>query len=150
MKIQELVEQGLIPTDHWLTKARVLDEDVSISDGRVTWENGTWKGGIWEDGIWKDGTWERGIWKDGTWKDGYKQIGFCKWPVLWSKDLVKIGCKDKTYKEWDLWFDSENTFETPRNTEEFRLIHNSYLAARAVRVIEYGDLTEKEDEKALF
>jgi hypothetical protein len=46
-------------------------------------------------------------------------------------DLLYIGCKSKTIKEWDAWFKSDEEFETPRNTPEFKQIHAMYLAYKS-------------------
>jgi hypothetical protein len=73
--VRELVEQGKIDKNHWLTKAKVRDENVRIILGSVmwiygTWLDGIWKGGTWEFGNWRHGTWEGGTWKHGEWYDG--------------------------------------------------------------------------------
>ena len=73
--VKELVEQGKIDKNHWLTKAKVSDENVRIISGSViwiygNWLDGRWKGGTWEFGNWRHGTWEGGIWKHGEWYDG--------------------------------------------------------------------------------
>lgn len=57
MKITELVEQGLIAHDHWLTKATVEHEGVTIVAGEVVWHGGTWHGGEWYGGSWLGGQW---------------------------------------------------------------------------------------------
>ena len=36
----------------------------------------------------------------------------------------------KSIEEWDLFFASDEVYETPRNTEEFRKIENSYKLAK--------------------
>jgi hypothetical protein len=43
--------------------------------------------------------------------------------------LIKIGCKNpKTISEWDLWFSSNEAFETPRDSFEFLQIKAMYLS----------------------
>jgi len=95
------------------------------------WEYGIWKDGIWRDGIWRDGTWKNGTWERGIWVNGFIQSGgFCKWNVCYSRDYIRIGCKTKTIEEWEEFFNSNDTYETERNTEEFTNIYKSYKLAR--------------------
>ena len=94
------------------------------------WRGGVWHSGVWRDGVWRDGDWHDGDWRGGVWKDGYKNVGFCKWKVFYSKDKIKIGCYEKTVKDWDLWFAASKVYETPRDTKEFQLIYESYLLAK--------------------
>jgi len=65
-----------------------------------------------------------------------KKIGHCKWSCYYSANLIKIGCKIKTLKEWDDWFSSDATFDTKRDTEQFRKIYKSFLMAKAAIEIE--------------
>lgn len=46
-------------------------------------------------------------------------------------DKIKIGCKEKTIEEWDSFFASNETFETSRNSEDFKQIEAVYLAYKA-------------------
>ena len=132
-------------------------EDGTWKDG--TWESGTWEDGVWEDGVWEDGTWESGtwedgvwedgVWEDGTWKDGVWEGGIwwhgiweggkrkpmCKWSVYSTSVGVMIGCKEKTIKEWDDWFASDETFETQRNSEQFKNIRACYESVKAYKLI---------------
>jgi hypothetical protein len=96
------------------------------------WEDGRWENGIWEDGIWEDGRWKAGTWKDGTWKAGFKKIGFCKWNVYYNSksNLIKIGCKIKLIDAWETFFNSDEFFETKRNTKQFQNIYKSFLLAK--------------------
>ena len=147
MKLAEIIKLKECPS--WLKSKsiKVENENIEIIDGIVTWEDGIWKGGIWEYGIWKDGiweygtwkggiwkggTWKGGTWKDGTWKDGFIQIGKCKWLVFYNykKQIVKIGCKENSIANWVDWFNSDDEFETKRNTKEFSEIYNSFLLAK--------------------
>jgi len=56
---------------------------------------------------------------------------FCKWSHAIIGDKIKIGCKEKTIKDWDLFFASDETYETDRNTEGFKQIEAIYLAYKA-------------------
>ena len=57
---------------------------------------------------------------------------FCKWSVITiNNEIIKIGCKKNTTQGWDEFFDSDETFSTPRNTPEFKQIEANYLAAKA-------------------
>ena len=53
---------------------------------------------------------------------------------------IEIGCKSKTIKEWDLWFDSQETYSTQRDTFEFKQIKGMYRAYRAFLTTVYGEL----------
>ena len=94
------------------------------------WYSGIWRGGDWRGGFWHDGVWHDGVWQRGTWHDGYKKVGFCKWKVFYCKDSIKIGCYEKTIQEWDLWFAGSEVYKTPRDTDEFKRIYESYLLAK--------------------
>lgn len=58
---------------------------------------------------------------------------FCKWSVSHSHDYkeIYIGCKKNTISGWDKWFKGSETFETKRNTKEFKQIYANYLAVKA-------------------
>jgi hypothetical protein len=56
---------------------------------------------------------------------------FCKWSHAIIGNKIKIGCKEKTIEEWDLFFASDETYETERNTEDFKQIQAIYLAYKA-------------------
>ena len=56
---------------------------------------------------------------------------FCKWSVSIIGDKIKIGCKEITIENWDLFFESSEEFDTKRNTEEFKQIQAMYLAYKA-------------------
>jgi hypothetical protein len=54
---------------------------------------------------------------------------FSKWSLSHTTDgVIKIGCRAKTVEEWDKWFSGNETFETPRDTPEFKRIQASYEA----------------------
>ena len=55
----------------------------------------------------------------------------CKWSHCIIGDKIKIGCKEKTIKEWDCFFASEKEYETKRSTEEFKQIEAVYNAYKA-------------------
>ena len=54
-----------------------------------------------------------------------------KWCVTWQTNgTIKIGCKEKTVAEWDVWFASDETYETERNTADFERIEAAYQHAK--------------------
>jgi len=53
---------------------------------------------------------------------------YCKWTISIVDNHIKIGCKQKSIEDWDLFFASEEVFETKRDTEDFKRIHAMYLA----------------------
>ena len=55
---------------------------------------------------------------------------YCKWNISVLDKKIKIGCKTKTIEEWDNWFNSDEIFETKRNTEDFTRIYANYVAVR--------------------
>jgi len=56
---------------------------------------------------------------------------FCKWSNGYKADKIKIGCKEKTIKEWEDFFKSEEEFETKRNTEGFKQIQAVFEAYKS-------------------
>ena len=56
---------------------------------------------------------------------------FCKWTPSIIGNKIKIGCEEKTIEEWDYFFSSYETFETSRDTEQFKQIEAVYLAYKA-------------------
>jgi hypothetical protein len=57
---------------------------------------------------------------------------FSKWLFsIINNKFIKIGCKEKTICEWDLWFASKKEFATKRGTPEFKQIEAMYLAHKA-------------------
>ncbi len=44
---------------------------------------------------------------------------------------IHIGCKSKTIKEWDIWFKSDETFATARDSQQFKMIYANYLAVKS-------------------
>jgi hypothetical protein len=56
---------------------------------------------------------------------------FCKWSHSMKGNKIQIGCKEKTIKEWDLFFLSNEIYSTERNTDDFKQIEATYLAYRA-------------------
>ena len=56
---------------------------------------------------------------------------FCKWSVGIVGNKIKIGCKQKSIKEWDKWFKSSEIYSTPRGTDEFKQIEAMYKATKA-------------------
>ena len=56
---------------------------------------------------------------------------FCKWSHSIKGDNIQIGCKVKSIEEWDSFFNSDETYSTKRNTEDFKQIQAVYLAYKA-------------------
>ena len=57
---------------------------------------------------------------------------FSKWGFSIRDDnFLKIGCKEKTFDEWVIWFKSGAGYDTKRGTEEFRQIEAMFLAHKA-------------------
>jgi len=56
---------------------------------------------------------------------------FCKWTPCIIGNKIKIGCEEKTIEEWDSFFASNETFETSRDSEQFKQIEAVYLAYKA-------------------
>jgi hypothetical protein len=57
---------------------------------------------------------------------------FARWSFsIKNNQIIKIGCKEKTISEWDLWFASTEEFDTTRGTPEFKKIQAMYLAHKA-------------------
>ena len=55
---------------------------------------------------------------------------FCKWSICIKNGLISIGCKSKCIEDWDAWFKSNETFDTDRNTDDFKRIYANYVAVR--------------------
>ena len=55
----------------------------------------------------------------------------CKWSFTIKGDLIQIGCKEKTIKEWDAFFKSKEVYSTERGTEGFKQIEAVYKACKA-------------------
>ena len=54
------------------------------------------------------------------------------WSVGIKGELLKIGCKEKTFEEWKEWFEnSTEEFSTKRDSEAFKRIHATFLAHKA-------------------
>ena len=64
---------------------------------------------------------------------GVKIPLYCKWNITIINDkIIKIGCKEKTIDEWVNWFENSNEiFETDRDTEDFKRIKSCFYAAKA-------------------
>ena len=56
---------------------------------------------------------------------------YCKWNHSIKDNKIQIGCKTQTIEEWDLFFSSEEVYETRRNTNDFKQIQAVYLAYKA-------------------
>jgi hypothetical protein len=56
---------------------------------------------------------------------------FCKWSHGIKDGKIRIGCKVKTIEDWDAFFNSEEEYDTPRSSSDFkqiRAIFESYKA----------------------
>ena len=56
---------------------------------------------------------------------------YCKWSIGITDGLIHIGCKKQTIEQWDAFFASDEVYETPRDTDDFKRIEASYLAYKA-------------------
>ena len=56
---------------------------------------------------------------------------YCKWSHGITDKLIHIGCEKRSIENWDIFFNSNQVIQTPRNTEEFKKIQAVYLAYRA-------------------
>ena len=56
---------------------------------------------------------------------------YCKWNTCIIGDKIKIGCETATIEEWDLFFASDEEYETKRDTEDFKRIEAVYLSYKA-------------------
>jgi hypothetical protein len=56
---------------------------------------------------------------------------YAKWSVGIIGDKLSIGCKTKTFEEWDIWFAGSEEYSTPRNSEDFNRLHAIFLANKA-------------------
>jgi hypothetical protein len=56
---------------------------------------------------------------------------FCKWSVCHINGKIKIGCKEKNIEEWDIFFNSNEEYETKRDTQEFKQIQAVYESYKA-------------------
>ena len=138
MKLAEIRLQDNCP--EWLKSKSisVQDEDVDIVNGiivwkRGTWECGIWKGGTWECGIWEGGLWKRGIWEGGLWEDGlWEFVSLCKWSIRYSLDTIIIGCKTKSIPEWIGWLDTDEEYQTPRDSVQFEHIKDAILSIKFI------------------
>ena len=55
----------------------------------------------------------------------------CKWSHSIIGSQIKIGCKQMSIEEWDVFFNSYNKFETERNTPQFKQIQAVFEAYKA-------------------
>lgn len=57
---------------------------------------------------------------------------YCKWSITHSSDFlsIKIGCKSKLIKDWDVFFESKEEFDTPRSSLNFKRIYANYSAVK--------------------
>ena len=53
---------------------------------------------------------------------------FSKWSMIKLENTFKIGCKEKSFEDWDKFFNSDKEFETKRESDDFKRIHAMYLA----------------------
>ena len=56
---------------------------------------------------------------------------FCKWSHSIKDNLIQIVCKEMNIKDWDTFFESDEVYETKRNTKEFKQIQAVYEAYKA-------------------
>ena len=58
---------------------------------------------------------------------------YCNWNFsIINQEIIKIGCKEKSINEWVEWFEnSDETFETSRDTSDFKRIRAMFYAHKA-------------------
>jgi hypothetical protein len=57
---------------------------------------------------------------------------YSKWNFSIKGDFLRIGCKKKSFEEWEYWFsNSKEKFETERYSEDFKRIKAMFLAYKA-------------------
>ena len=56
---------------------------------------------------------------------------YCKWMVSIKDDKIVIGCKSKTIEDWDVFFASDEVYNTNRDTNDFKQIEAAYQAHKA-------------------
>ena len=57
---------------------------------------------------------------------------YSKWNFSIENENLNIGCKTKTFSEWEEWFEkSEEEFSTERNTEDFKRLQAMFYAYEA-------------------
>ena len=104
--------------------------DGTWCDGN--WHSGIWFDGTWRDGMWYGGTWEGGVWSGGRWVTGVWKGAFAQHqrfrhsPILNIDKTITIGSRRKTRDEWDVWFTGTEEYDTPRDSEEFKLLIANY------------------------
>jgi uncharacterized protein YjbI with pentapeptide repeats len=104
---------------------------------------GEFRGGEFRGGYFLGGEFRGGEFRGGEFRGGYFRGGeflggvmciYSKWFVgLTFEGTVKIGCKIKTFKEWDAWFKGKEEYSTKRNTPEFKRIYAHYVAIKAYK-----------------
>ena len=94
---------------------------------------GEFRGGEFLGGEFLGGYFLGGEFLGGEFRGGVMCI-YSKWFVgLTFEDKVRIGCKTKTFKEWDAWFKGKEEYSTKRNTPEFKRIYAHYVAIKAYK-----------------
>jgi len=61
----------------------------------------------------------------------FKAPMYCKWTHGITDGLIHIGCEKRSIEEWDIFFESEEIIETPRNNDDFIQIQAVYNAYKA-------------------
>ena len=131
MKIPENAPQ-------WLKEATISEDavfEIRLEFGVqiVDWKSGCWFKGIFNSGYFRGGEFLGGYFRGGEFRGGVMCI-YSKWFVgLTFEDKVRIGCKTKTFKEWDAWFKGKEEYSTKRNTPEFKRIYAHYVAIKAYK-----------------
>jgi len=91
---------------------------------------GDFLGGNFLGGNFLGGNFFGGDFSGGDFRGGL-MMPSCKWVYgITPKGKIKIGCKEKTVKEWDIWFKSSETYSTERNTVAFKKIKACYKIAK--------------------
>ena len=56
-----------------------------------------------------------------------------RWMFSIRKATLKIGCENKSWEEWELWFAGEEEFDTERGTESFNRIEEGFQMAKTLK-----------------
>ncbi len=95
---------------------------------------GEFRGGYFLGGEFLGGYFLGGYFLGGEFLGG-EFLGFTpskKWTVkVFKNGEIGIGCKTKTIKAWDRWFEGDEEFSSPRNSEDFKYIKSHWELCKA-------------------
>ena len=62
---------------------------------------------------------------------GAKMPLYSKWVFSIENGTLNIGCKSKSFPEWELWFNGTEEYSTARASDDFKRLHAMFLAYKA-------------------